>query len=171
MTGIKYIFRDDNILPFVNAKDADPQEIGEALAAIADVEGGKLTPKAIVDNARNPESALHRHFEWNDAAAAEKWRHQQARMIVLSLRVEAIDPDKEPDQAFYSIQDNGSAYRSVQEIRSSGDLQEKLLAGAERDLESFTVRYRVLKEICAIVETAKKVARSRRSKNENRAAA
>lgn len=171
MTGIKYIFRDDNILPFLNAKDADPQEIGEALATIADVDGGKLTPKAIVDNARNPDSALHRHFEWDDASAAEKYRHQQARMIIASLRVDPIGSNSEPERAFHSISDNGSAYRSIQEIRSSGDLQEKLLAAAERDLEAFTVRFRVLKDICAIVETAKTVAKSKRTKTETRAAA
>lgn len=167
---IKYLFRED-MLPFINAKDADPQTIGEALAAVAETEGGKLTPKAVVENARNPESALHRHFEWSDAAAAEKYRHQQARIIISCLRVETIGSNSEPERAFLSISDNGAAYRSVQEIRSSSDLQEKLLAAAERDLEAFTIRYRALKEICAIVETAKKVAKAKRTKNENRAAA
>lgn len=165
MTGIKYIFRDDNIRPFLNAKDADPQEIGEAIEALAD-----KTPKAIVDNARDPESPLHRHFEWNDAAAAEKWRHQQARLIISCII--SIDGNNEPERAFHSITDKaGTAYHSIQEIRSSGDLQEKLLAAAERDLDAYTTRYRVLKDICAIVETAKKVIKARRSKNENRAAA
>ena len=169
MTPIRYVFRDD-MLPFLNAKDADPQTIGEALAAVAETEGGKLTPKAVVDNARNPESALHRHFEWNDAAAAEKYRHQQARVIISCLRVEEIGSNNDPVRAFHSISDDGAAYRSIQEIRSSGDLQEKLLAAAERDLESFTLRYRVLKDICEIVETAKKVVKSKRTKNETRAA-
>lgn len=167
---IKYVFRED-MLPFLNAKDADPQAIGEALAAVAETEGGKLTPKAVVDNARNPESVLHRHFEWNDAAAAEKYRHQQARIIISCLRVEPLGSNAEPARAFLSIADGGTSYRTVQEVRSSGDLQEKLLAAAERDLEAFTIRYRVLKDICEIVETAKKVAKSKRTKNETRAAA
>lgn len=167
---IRYVFRED-MLPFMNAKDADPQTIGEALAAVAEAGGGKLTPAAVVENARNPESALHRHFEWNDAAAAEKYRHQQARIIIGCLRVEDIGSNTEPVRAFHSISDDGAAYRSVQEIRSSGDLQEKLLAAAERDLESFTIRYRVLKDICGIVETAKKAVKAKRTKIESRDAA
>lgn len=168
---MRYIFKEGPIA-IKGAKDADPQKIGEALSVLADVAGGELTPKAVVDSARDEESPLHPHFDWDDAAAAEKWRVEQARDLIRCIRVEEIGSNVEPERAFLSIADKGGvSYRSVQEIKSSGDLQEKLLAAAERDLEAFTVRYRALKDICAIVETAKKVAKAKRTKNETRAAA
>jgi len=167
--AIRYVFRDEP-LQFKGSKDADPQAIGEALAAIAEAAGGRLTPKDVVDQAREEDSPLHPHFEWNDAAAAEKFREDQARTIIRCIRVEATG-NREPEPAFLSVSDNGMSYRTLTEIRSSQDLQDKLLAAAERDLNAFTVRYRTLKDICAIVETAKKVARSKRSNKETRVAA
>jgi hypothetical protein len=168
---VKYVFK-EGPLTIKAAKDADPQAIGVALATIAENGGGELTPKAVVESAREEDSPLHGHFDWDDATAAEKWRIEQARDIIRCIRVEDETSDGDPPRAFLSIRDDGgTSYRSVDEIRSSSDLQEKLLAAAERDLEAFTVRYRSLKEICAIVETAKTVAKARRSKNETRAAA
>jgi hypothetical protein len=168
---VKYVFK-DGPLTIKSAKDADPQTIGDALAAISEASGGELTPKAVVESAREEDSPLHSHFDWDDAAAAEKWRIEQARDIIRCIRVEDTGPNSEPERAFLSISDKGGvSYRSLEAVKSSADLQEKLLASAERDLEAFTVRYRSLKEICAIVETAKTVAKARRSKTESRVAA
>lgn len=164
----KYLFA-DGPLTIKGAKDADPQKIGEALAAIR--AAGDLTPEAVVDSARHEESALHPHFEWDDAAAAERWRHEQARGLIRSI-IADNGSNQTPERAFYSIKDkDGVSYRTLEEVRSSGDLQDKLLAAAERDLEAYTVRYRVLKDVCAIVETAKTVVKSKRHKTETRAAA
>ncbi|MDI6026721.1 hypothetical protein QBK99_11015 [Corticibacterium sp. UT-5YL-CI-8] len=168
---VKYVFKDGPIT-IRGAKDADPQLIGEALASLSDAAGGELTPSAVVESAREPESPLHGHFDWNDAEAAEKWRVEQARTLIRCIRVDEVGSNQEPAPAFISISDTGGvSYRSVAEVRSSSDLQGKLLAAAERDLQAFTVRYRMLKDICAIVETARKVASSKRVKNETRAAA
>jgi hypothetical protein len=167
---VKYVFK-EGPLTIKAAKDANPQAIGLALAAITESGGGELTPKAVVESARGDDSPLHGHFDWDDAVAGEKWRIEQARDIIRCIRVDEGN-NIEPPRAFLSVHDDGgTSYRSVEEIRTSTDLQERLLAAAERDLESFTVRYRSLKEICAIVETAKTVAKARRSKNETRVAA
>ena len=68
---IQYVFREDSPLPIKGAKDADAQVIGEALEEIRLKAGGELTPGAVVEAARTKRSALHKHFEWNDAVAAE----------------------------------------------------------------------------------------------------
>lgn len=168
---IRYVFKDGPVA-VKGMKDANPQAIGEALAAIAAGAGGELTPGAVVETARDPENVLHPHFDWDDAAAAERWRVEQARSLIRCIRVEDIAANDEPVRAFLSVTaDDGVAYRSVEEIRSSSDLQQRLLGAAERDLHAFTVRYRVLKDICAIVETARKAAKAKRTKDESRAAA
>lgn len=168
---IRYVFKDGPVT-IRGSKDANPQAIGEALSALAAAEGGELTPRAVVEGARDPGSALHPHFDWNDAEAAEKWRVEQARDLIRCIRVDDLDSGQEPVRAFLSIVgDAGVSYRTVQEVRSSSDLQQRLLAAAERDLDAFTTRYRVLKDICAVVETAKQVAKAKRREGETRAAA
>lgn len=75
---IKYVFDDEQPLAFKAAAKADPQRLGEALATIQDAHGGRLEPEHVVDAARPKNSVLHKHFEWDDAAAAEAYRKDQA---------------------------------------------------------------------------------------------
>jgi hypothetical protein len=69
----KYIFQEDPVV-IKNAAEADPQEIGEALADIAAKNGGELTEEAVIAAARDPRSVLHKHFEWDDRVAAHAYR-------------------------------------------------------------------------------------------------
>jgi len=55
--------------------------IREQLTAIETAEG-RLTPSAVVDSARNPDSPLHPLFDWNDASAAEAHRLDTARGLI-----------------------------------------------------------------------------------------
>lgn len=60
---------------------ADAQKVADEIFSI----GEHATPSQILDKARDAESELHKCFDWNDAEAAEKWRLQQARLIVCNL--------------------------------------------------------------------------------------
>lgn len=77
-------------------------------------QGGRLTAKAVVEDARNEDSPLHAEFEWNDAKAAEKFRLEQARTLIQSFKVYielrdvviaapawVRDPDAESDEQGY----------------------------------------------------------------------
>ena len=169
---IRYVFRDDQPLAIKGAKDADPQVIGEALAAISDKLGGHLTPVAVVDAARDKKHVLHRHFEWDDALAADAYRLDQARHIVRVVRVEDEDAEGGTARAYLSISEkNGVSYRPIEAVKKSVDLQAAVLKGAERDLRAFEMRYKDLIDICDLVRTARERITSRRNKHESRAAA
>jgi hypothetical protein len=160
---LKYVFREP--LTIQSAADADPQKIGEALAGIAKSNKGELTPPAVVDAARDKKSPLHRHFEWDDNVAANKYRLDQARSLIRSIHVEDDDAEDGHAAAFISISDKGgTAYRTLGEIKGSADLQAKVLAAAERDLDAWTKRYRALKDVCAIVEQAKTLVERKRAR-------
>jgi hypothetical protein len=164
---IKYVFREEPVA-LLNAKKADPQKIGLALEKIAADGGGRLTPPAVVDAARNPRSPLHRHFEWDDTKAAEAYRLDQARAIIGVIRIE--DDAGEPTRAFLSVRDGaGTSYRTAAEVSGSVDLQLAVLKQAERDLEAFGKRYRELQDICEDVASARAKARTRREALEARA--
>ena len=141
---------------------ADPQVIGEALDAIRVESGGQLHPQAVVADARDPKSVLHPHFEWNDAKAAEAHRLDQARALIRSIRIIDEEDDDRARPAFLSIRaDSGVGYRSYHDVLSSPDLRQRLLEGAQRDLDAWTARYRELREIVELVEPARTELRRR----------
>ena len=166
---MEYVFKDGPVT-IKNSRKADPQKIGLALAKIAEQQKGRLTPPAVVEAARDTRNPLHRHFEWDDAVAAESYRLDQARALIRSVALVG-DGDAEPAPAYLSIADKGgTAYRAMAEVLDSADLQSAVLAAAERDLAAFEKRYRQLKDICEIVSDAREKIAARRSKNESRIA-
>lgn len=51
---------------------------------------GRLTPRAVVDAARDENHPLHGEFEWDDTVAAEAYRLDQARQLIADVRVEVV---------------------------------------------------------------------------------
>lgn len=69
--------------------DADrKKEIEARLAKICSLNRGRLTPDAVVADAKSPESPLHDQFEWDDSAAANQYRLDQARSLIRTMRIE-----------------------------------------------------------------------------------
>jgi len=67
---------EEAVLPTVSPSKAARE------AVLALERRGRLTPEEVVDEARDPDSPLHRYFEWDDSAAAEAWRLNQARSMI-----------------------------------------------------------------------------------------
>lgn len=169
---VRYVFREDEPIRIKAAGKADAQVIGEVLQGLAGEVGGELQPKHVVDAARSSNHPLHPHFEWDDAVAAEAFRLDQARNIIRIVRVEDVDSNEGTSRAFLSIATkNGTAYRAVDEVKRSAELQAALLQGAARDLDAFERRYKELVEVCQIVSKAREAVQKRLSKLESRAAA
>lgn len=170
---MKYVFKD--VLTIKNADKADAQKIGEVLEKIAGESAGGLTPRNVVEAARSNRSPLHKHFEWDDAKAAEAFRLDQARSLIQSIRVEDDEAEEGTTRAFVSIAaKGGTSYRAASEVKNSADLQAVVLAQAERELEAFEKRYRELTEICGIVRSAREALAERRKRSastESRASA
>lgn len=158
---IKYVFKEP--LTIQNAKKANPQKIGESLSAIAAANKGRLTPHAVVDEARNERHALHRFFEWRDEVAAAQYRLDQARNLIRSVRV-VNEEDETEAPAFISINEkSGVSYRSLGEVLESADLQALALAQAEKDMASYEKRLRMFEDVCDAIKTAREKIAKRRS--------
>ena len=77
---------------------AEPEPVisEQIVAAIKSLERrGRLTPDQVVEAARNPRSPLHGRFEWDDSAAAAKWRIEQARELIRTIKVVITIEDRE----------------------------------------------------------------------------
>lgn len=60
--------------------------IAREIASCADRQH-RITPDAVVERARDPQSVLHNEFEWDDALAAKQARLDRARELIREVRV------------------------------------------------------------------------------------
>lgn len=70
----------------IRGKRATPQE-QKALQDASANGSGCPTPQSVVDVARDPKSALHKYFEWDDKIAGDLYRLDQARSLLQSVTI------------------------------------------------------------------------------------
>lgn len=95
---------------------------------------GRLTPAAVVEEAKSPRSVLHRMFEWDDAKAAYQHRLDQARTLIASVRYSEKDDDGVMQSRPLYVRDpeadsSQQGYRSVRKLRTDRDLAHEALVG------------------------------------------
>lgn len=117
--------------------------------------GDTYTPEQIVEKATDESTELHKCFEWDDSAAAHKYRLSQAQGIVrcLVLVNEKVE-DKELPQtrAIVSTNIRENTYEPVKITIRNVDSYERLKAEALRELEAFKKKYAVIEEIGDIID-------------------
>ena len=62
----------------------DPQVVGDELKQLERKRAGKLKPVDVVQEAHSKNSPLHDAFDWDDKAAADKFRIVQANYLLRS---------------------------------------------------------------------------------------
>ena len=123
-----------------NYKKADADKVYNEITSI----GSSATPEQIVAFARNEDTELHKCFTWDDREAAEKWRLQEARLIVCNLVFEEKDETKPVIRA---IQLGDAGYTPVKLIIQHKDEYQRLLERAMGELRAFKARYKMLTEL------------------------
>jgi len=127
----------------------------DQLQAVLD-QNGRLTPTLVVDAARPENHPLHNRFEWNDKIAGEAYRLEQARRLIRSVRVVYREADENEAartvRAYHAVRDEqGNAYRPVEEIQESPLLTKLLLQDMEREWRQLKRRYGHFEEFIALV--------------------
>lgn len=108
--------------------------------------GEEATAKQILDYARDENTELHKCFEWDDSIAAERWRLQQARLIVCNLVYQ--EPEKhEPTRIRVMQSTENNTYKPVRLILQNKTEYEQLLSRALAELHAFKERYKNLSEL------------------------
>lgn len=131
----------------------DAQKVGEVIGRLTKRHNGVLEPGHIVDAARDESSPMHPHFQWDDAAAAELYREDQARELVRSLTVDISRSNLEsrPIRAFVNVETGGErGYVSTATAMSSEDLRKQVLQRAFGELEAWRARHAELSELARI---------------------
>jgi hypothetical protein len=119
------------VMPDITPKMAD--EI-RRIAARSD----KLTAELVVAEAVDPNSPLHKTFEWDDSVAAHEYRLEQARSLIRRIH---INVDETPVREYLFVRSTGS-YQHVADVMSTRSYREELLARFEREAASFEARWK-----------------------------
>ncbi len=67
----------------LNAK-LDAQEVGEELDTIRE-KHGFVKPEYVVERAKPVRAKYHKAFEWDDRVGAERYRLEQAKLLIRSV--------------------------------------------------------------------------------------
>lgn len=132
--------------------------------ATAEEPDGFLSPAEVVDDARRPESPIHRCFTWNQAEAARQYNLDQARYLLRCYEVHLIAPNVEP--IIYSpgsVQvtrpQGGRSYVSSTTAMSNVDYRKQVLKDTISQLDGMKERLRKLTglspEIIATIDRLK----------------
>jgi hypothetical protein len=127
------------------------QVAGERLEEIR--KRGKLTPQAVLADAKSEKSPLHPCFEWDNGVAAEKYRLEQAGQLLRSIEVVYQVPKgrKLPVRAFVNVRKEGERqYTSIQAAVRHVGMREQLLAEALLEIRAWQRKYDALKELSGV---------------------
>lgn len=117
---------------------------------------GVLKPADVVDFARNPATALHERFEWNNTKAADEYRLWQARELIRVVVKVADDKETIPLRLYCSLsedrQNDGGGYRLVADVMRSAQMRASLLRQAEQDMVRFQHKYHQLQELASVIQ-------------------
>lgn len=119
----------------------------------------ELTAGSVVEAARDETSPLHNRFEWDDTIAAEKYREDQARELIRSIRVTVDRPDggSVNVRAFVNVDPdpNGKRiYLPTYVAMADPVRREIVLSRARTELNTWVNRYRTLNEAAELLATA-----------------
>lgn len=132
----------------------DAKVAGKELERIKERDG-KITPVALLEDAKARNNPLHKAFEWSDTKAAHEYRLWQARHLINSIIVVVrggnSEASKTPKRAFISVRvDKKKQYSPRAQVLSEADLRLQMVNQAIRELISWRDRYADLDELEAV---------------------
>jgi hypothetical protein len=129
----------------------DASAFAEEVLALRVQLGREIKKEDVLDAARPSASRLHHLFTWDDSAAAEKWRLEEAGFYLRSIvvRVEGHGGPVER-RLLVAIakgeQDEPHEYVARTQALSDDDLRSRLVEKALHEIEQWQERYQELSE-------------------------
>jgi len=128
------------------------EEAGKVMEQIQERDG-EITAESFLDESRAEDSPTHGCFEWDDTAAAEKYRLQQSGACIRDLLITVERTDDEPNRvpAFVNVTSAGKArFQDTQKALSVEESRKVVLENALSELDAFRKKYATLAELSKI---------------------
>lgn len=126
--------------------------------------GELLKPEDVVEFARDPTTALHAKFVWDDTEAARRYRLQQAGEVIrLVITVYEEASKVHRIRAFVSLPSDraqGGGYRSTAEVMGDETRRGEMLQDALAVFQAARKKYAHLKELAGVWDAVLEFERS-----------
>jgi len=133
------------------------QDVGQAMLYLLE-RNDKVTSQDLVQLARPVSSKLHKHFDWNNNSAGEKYRLHQARQYICWIDIKTVEQGQ--SKAFANIkQNNTRGYMLVSTAIAQPELRKQMLNVALREVTYWSNQYKTLKELKPIFKAVQNVKR------------
>lgn len=123
----------------------DAQKIGPVLHELS-TKGG-MTAHDVVDCARSPQSPLHEYFEWDDKAAADKFRLNTASKILGAIKIRYIEDGEPKESRAFQVQRTSAyeperrSYRTFEVLHGDTAFAVQMMDSAIDDLRTWRRKY------------------------------
>ena len=104
------------------------------------------TPESVLEKARDENTELHKHFEWRDDVAAEKYRLQQARHLIVCM-VEIQNESSDDVRRVFEISSTPNVYQPRTYFTINKEAYAILLSRAKQELYALKKRYENIAEL------------------------
>lgn len=149
----------------------DHELVKQRLRTIAARNNGTLTPKQVVDDAREPGSPLHELFEWDAAKGHEIYLLNQARAVIRSVKVTVLRSETTFKAPLYvrnpELNRREAGYVSITRLRTDAELaREQVVAefaaatAALKRARAIAAALEVSEEIDALIGEVRRVSQS-----------
>lgn len=112
------------------------------------------TPESVLEKARDENTELHKHFEWRDDVAAEKYRLQQARHLIVCM-VEIQSESSDDVRRVFEISSTPNVYQPRTYFTINKEEYAILLGRAKQELYALKNRYENLAELEDVFDAIK----------------
>ena len=133
----------------------DAKAVGHHLEMLRKKCKGELTPEDVLADAKHNNSPLHSFFEWDEGAAAQQYRLQQARGLIRAVVAIYVQPDKPAvrQKAYVHINEPSAPhYRESSHAMSQTKTRGMVLKQALSELIAWKKRYKDLQEFAAVID-------------------
>lgn len=140
-----------------------PQVAQDELERIRAKHRGVVRPADVVEESRPEDADLHPVFTWDDYAAAEKWREDEARRLIRNVCVvyEGQPDDAPPSPVYIHVRPaegpDEPGYRTVAHVRTDAGLAEMAERDALAQLRGWVERYRWVAALADVRRTVEDV--------------
>lgn len=139
---------------FQTGASKDAKAVGQHLEMLRKKCKGELTPEDVLSDAKHNNSPLHSFFEWDDTAAAQQHRLQQARGLIRAVVAIYVQDDKPAvrQKAYVHINEPAAPhYREASHAMSMTKTRDMVLKQALSELIAWKRRYKDLQEFAAVI--------------------
>lgn len=125
---------------------ADANLVGNELEELENK--GELSSERVLRYAENnPNSELHKCFEWDDTEAARKYRLKQANQILCSISLEIKEEPVKKQRVYVNIKSSETGirnFKNIKDVLENDEEYQQLLDKARNDFDSCKEKYETL---------------------------